>query len=454
MSRIEPFPAPTGRRALAVGAAIVAGSLMLAACSTGSEPAASGSADGAPTGSISIMGNSGEITPEQIDAFTAETGITVTFTDFDQTKLNAMLAAGDAPDIIRAGGAVETPYLATRGLALPLDDYVANSDVLSEDDLNVLGDVWKYDGETQGVGPRYGLMKDYSQDTTIWYNSAAFEAAGIDLPSDDTPLTYDELLDIGKKLTIENGDGTFQQYGLWTLNPQIEVIASMVATDDGQLFADDLRSIDFTSPQAIKALQWYVDASQAHLGYSLVDVNPDGWDGPGFASGKIAMAQQGYWLSGVVAGSEDAPNWARLTTAPVLGGTRFSPTTGATGHYISSSSKNPDAAWAFLEYYTAGQPAIDRAKSGWGLPALDSLRTYLPQDKEYQKLALETQANEESFAGVLQFSPFVQKDAANAVIAEVLPHAINGEMTVEAAGQEITDKINDLIGQGIELTEG
>jgi multiple sugar transport system substrate-binding protein len=166
------------------------------------------------------------------------------------------------------------------------------------------------------------------------------------------------------------------------------------------------------------------------------------------------MAQQGYWFAGVVAGSEDAPNWARLTTAPVLGDTRFSPTTGATGHYISAYSKNPDAAWAFLEYYTAGQPAIDRAKSGWGLPAVDSLREFLPQDEVYQKLALETQTKEEAFAGVLQFSPFVQKDAANAVIAEVLPDAINGKITVEEAGKEITDKINDLIDQGIELTEG
>lgn len=449
MSRTHPLPITAARRGLAVGAAIVAGSLALAACSPGAE-----TSDGKPSGTISIMGNSGEITPEQIEAFTEETGIKVTFTDFDQTKLNAMIAAGNAPDIIRAGGAVETPYLATRGLALPLDDYIANSDVIDEDDLNVLGDVWKYDGKTQGVGSRYGLMKDYSQDTTIWYNTSAFEAAGLELPSDDTPLTYDELLDIGQKLTIANGDGTVKQYGLWTLNPLIEVIASMVATDGGQLFADDLRSIDFTSPQAIKALQWYVDASQEKLGYSLVDVNPDGWDGPAFSAGKVAMAQQGYWFSGVIAGSEDAPNWARLTTAPVLGDTRFSPTTGATGHYISAYSKNPDAAWAFLEYYTAGQPAIDRAKSGWGLPALDSLREYLPQDEEYQRLALETQTKEEAFAGVLQFSPFVQKDAANAVIAEVLPDAINGKITVEEAGKEITDKIDDLIDQGIELTEG
>ncbi|WP_164990482.1 ABC transporter substrate-binding protein [Agromyces albus] len=431
------------------GAAVVVGALVLSACA-----AAADSTGGGPGGKISIMANSGEILPEQIEAFTKETGIEVTFSEFDQTKLNAMIAAGKAPDIIRGSGAAETPYLGTRGLALPLDDYIADSDVIDEDDLNVLGDVWKWDGATQGEGPRYGLMKDYSQDTTIWYNKKAFEAAGLEVPSDDTPLTYDEILELGRKLTIPGGDGTVTQYGTWTQLPGIEILSSMVATADGQIFADDLRSVDFTSPEALKALQWYVDAGQARIGYSLVDVNPDGWDGPPFASEKIAMTQNGYWFSGIVGGSETAPEWGRLAPAPVLGSTRFSPTTGATGHYISAFSKNPDAAWAFLEYYTAGQPGIDRAKAGWGLPALNSLREYLPQELEYQKLALATQEKEEAYAGVLQFSPFVQTSAANAVIQEIVPKAINGDITVREAAEEITERTNELIDQGIELTEG
>jgi multiple sugar transport system substrate-binding protein len=274
------------------------------------------------------------------------------------------------------------------------------------------------------------------------------------VPSDDTPLTYDEILEIGKKLTIPGDDGMVTQYGTWTQLPGIEILSSMVATEGSQIFADDLRSVDFTTPEALKALQWFVDAGQARIGYSLVDVNPDGWDGPPFASGKIAMSQNGYWFSGIVAGSEEAPEWARLAPAPVMGDTRFSPTTGATGHYISAFSKNPDAAWAFLEYYTAGQPAVDRAKAGWGLPALNSMREYLPDELEYQKLALATQEKEEEFAGVLQFSPFVQPTAVNAVIQEIMPKAINGDLSVSEAAEEITTRTNELIEQGIELTEG
>lgn len=441
---------PFSRRSFLVGAAGAAGMLALTACSTG---AGTGSSSGG-SGKLTIMANGGEITPDMIKTFTAETDIQVTFLEYDQTKLNAMFAAGNAPDLIRDSGGTSTPYIGNRGLALPLDDYIAKSSVVKESDLNVLGDVWKWDGSKQGSGPRYGLMKDYSQDAMFWYNEAFFSEGGVALPTNETPLTYDDLIEIGKALTVKAGDGTVSRYGMWTQSAGVESIATMMATADGRLFADDLRSADFSSPEALAALDWFVKAGQARIGYSVVDVNPDGWDGPPFNSGKISMSQAGYWFAGQVASSEDAPGWARLAPAPLLGSTRFSPTTAATGHWISAKSKNPDEAWAFLEYFTAGQPAKDRAKAGWGLPALNSLRAELPQELEYQKLALATQTNEEKYAGVLQFSPFIQVAALTAVIQGALPAAIEGSITVGQLADQITSETNELIKQGIELAEG
>jgi multiple sugar transport system substrate-binding protein len=38
-----------------------------------------------------------------------------------------------------------------------------------------------------------------------------------------------------------------------------------------------------------------------------------------------------------------------------------------------------------IEYYSGGQPALDRAVTGWGVPLLKSMFDLLPQDTEFNQ---------------------------------------------------------------------
>lgn len=375
---------------------------------TGGATSGAGSGGGAK-GAITVMSNGGEFT-EELQALWADEHpeLPLTFLEMDETRLNAMLAAGEPPDVVRGLGAQEAAYLAARGVALPLDDYIAGSSAITADDLLPINDVWRWDGQAQGAGPVYGITKDYSLDMMWWYNTEMLEAAGARIPDDQTPYTYDELLEVGKSITSIKG-GKVERYGLWTMTPTISGIQSALATAGATVFSEDLKTIDFSSPEAQRMIQWFVDGAVGQAGYSVADPNPDGWDWPPFSTGRQAMAQAGFWLGGAISGEEETQGWARMAVAPLLGTTRVSPTNSATGHWIPAKAKNPDAGWAFLEWFTAGQPGVDRASGGWGLPILKSLETHVPNELDFQKAAMATQQADTPYAKVVQMSPYAPR---------------------------------------------
>jgi multiple sugar transport system substrate-binding protein len=419
----------------------------------GAKPTSTGTAGGGgggAKGAITVMSQEGEFS-EELQAMWAEDHpeLPMTFIAMDETRLNAMLAAGDPPDIVRGLGAQEAAYLAARGIALPLDDYIAGSSLITADDLSPINDVWRWDGQTQGAGPVYGITKDYSLDMMWWYNTQMFEEAGARIPDDATPYTYDELLEVGKSITSIKG-GKVERYGLWTMLPTVSFIQSALATADATLFSEDLKTIDFSSPEAQRMIQWFVDGAQGQAGYSVADPNPDGWDWPPFSTERQAMAQAGFWMSGLVTGEEPTQAWSRMAVAPLLGNTRVSPTNSATGHWIPAKAKNPDAGWVFLEWLTAGQPGVDRAKSGWGLPILKSLEKEIPSDLEFQKAAWETQQADAGHAKVIQMSPYAPQVALNAVINDNLLKVVQGGMTVGGFADASNKAANELLAEGVD----
>ncbi|GAA4721295.1 extracellular solute-binding protein [Phytohabitans rumicis] len=429
-------------------AATVAGGGFLSACASSVSSSGAGSSGQA---TLTVMTVTNDFDDAARAAAEKATGTKVNVVVYDITKLTAMLASGSPPDIVRGFGALDTPYIAARGIAEDLDPYFAKSQVLKVDDLDPVNDVWRFDGTKQGAGPRYGMAKDYSQDTMVWYNTALFDAAKVAYPSDTTPLSYAEWLALGKKLTKTKGGKTIQ-YGMNATGLGLFVsFMNMVTSAGGHLFSDDLATVDFTSPEAQAALAWYFDYAKANVGPSVINPNPDGWDWPPFQAGRMAMAQDGYWFGGAIAGDAKIAATSRFAPAPQLGSNRVSPCFGATGYWIPKASKNKDAAWKFFEWYFGGEPAQQRAASGWGIPSLKSLRTKMPQDKPYQKQAYAVQDAELSHFSVLSFTPYVRVEALDAILNQQLPGAIKAGTSVAALADTLNAEMNKQLKAGKEL---
>ncbi|GKQ39125.1 extracellular solute-binding protein [Streptomyces sp. A012304] len=375
-------------------------------------------------------------------------GVKITYLKSDPTKLNAMLASKTPPDLVRGLGAVETPYFAARKLMTDLDPYFAKSTVLKPSDLDPVNDLWRYEGGKQGTGPRYGMAKDFSQDQMFWYRTDLFEAAKLDLPSETEALSRDEWLDLGKRL-VKRRLGKVKVYGMNATGlGYFTQMMGMTASAGGSLFAEDLASVDFSSPEALKALQWYLDYTKADIGPSVVNPNPDGWDWPTYQAGRMAMACDGYWFGGAIAGDPKVAEVSRLAPAPQLGSDRVSPCFGATGFWIPRDAKNKDAAWKFFEWFFGGAPAQARAAGGWGIPTLKSLRSKMPQEKPYQKQAFKVQEQELAHFSALTFTPYAQISSLDGVISKVLPGAVKSGHSAGKVADQLNKQMNDVLAQG------
>jgi ABC-type glycerol-3-phosphate transport system substrate-binding protein len=394
------------------------------------------------------MSHDNELDKKTIQAAEKALGLKINFIASDDTKLNAMLAAKNPPDLVRGLGAVETPYFAARGLMTDLDPYFAKSTVLRASDLDPVNDVWRYDGHKQGAGPRYGMAKDYSQDQMFWYRTDMFDAAKLEYPSATEPVSYDEWLDLGKRL-VKRRLGKVKVYGLNATGlGNFSQLMGMTASAGGSLFAEDLASVDFSSPEALKALTWLLEYTKADIGPNVVNPNPDGWDWPTYQANRMAIACDGYWFGGAIGADAKAAAVSRFAPAPQLGSNRVSPCFSATGYWIPKSAKNRDAAWKFFEWYFAGQQAQGRASSGWGIPTLKSLRSKMPQATAFQKQAWKVQQSEFAHFSALTFTPYVQLGALDSVINQTLPQAVKSGISAGKVADKLNSLMNDQITKG------
>src|SRR5579883_2729063 len=138
----HPYPLPTSdtvsrrtflsKSALTVGSLTTAGLLLDACGSTASTNTGTGHR------TLNVMYDSADtlIGKQLLSQFEQENNCTVSVTKFDQIRLNASLASGSPPDIVRSAGASEMPNLIARGLAENLDPYFAKSTVFKADDLD------------------------------------------------------------------------------------------------------------------------------------------------------------------------------------------------------------------------------------------------------------------------------------------------------------------------------
>jgi multiple sugar transport system substrate-binding protein len=435
------------RRFLSLSAGgAVAGAAALSGCAMRVSSAVGGSGE-----TVTVMAKADDISPELIKQAQKDLGVKINTVLYSTSKLIAMMTNGNPPDLVRGVGAVDAPYYAARGVMEDLDPYFAKSSVLRPADLDPVNDLWRYDGRTQGKGPRYGMAKDFSQDSMFWYNTALFDQADVDYPPELDPVTYEEWLDKAKRLTRRKNGQTTVFGGSYNgvLTPSL--LASLTVAAGGNLFTDDYSRVDFTTPEARKALGWYIDYCRTKVGPSIIQPDPNTWDGPTFQANRLAMSNSGYWLGGLINADKKLAPLSRLAPAPYFeGGRRVSPCQAGTGFWIPSRSHHKDAAWRVFEWFFGEAPAKARASGGWGIPTLKSLRQLMPAQENYQKRVLTVQEAELRHYSVIAFTPYATADSLLALFNQIAPAAMNGGMSVDTLAGRLHSAMNDQLKRGKE----
>lgn len=407
-------------------------------------------------GNVVIMHLAAEMNQDQITAFQeANSGITIEFVEADPTRFYAMYAAGSPPDIYRIQ-APSVPGMLARKLLLDLTPYFESSEIIKIDDLAPANNYYKANSPLEiGSGKIYGMTKDFSPDCTVFANKTLFEAAGLDTPDDTKAMTYAEIMEASKKLLVFDGD-RLMQYGYGYQDPWIDRFwMNMLAETDKSLYSAGYDKVNIAGDEDAKAVvKWYYDMAFEKLTVSPKNPSPGGWVGQDYIVGTLGMVQYGYWFSAMAIGDLNKDG-AMMLPGPTWAGVRRDPTVTATGAIVTSATQVPDAAWKVFEWYHGGQPSIDRAGSGWGVPAMMSQWSLIPQTTDFQKQAYKVLQGELALNTTpLQFNPFIGETTVSSLWSKYLDQALAGTLTFDDMIAGIESETNSSIKDGIDRIVG
>lgn len=285
-------------------------------------------------------------------------GVKVEYTPVAQeqyiSKLLTMMAGGTAPDVFFLESNTYRD-VAARGELLDLTDLV-EEEIGIDSFIPLAQDKMLIDGHIYGVS-------SCTVSPVLYYNKDLFDKAGVPYPPADPEeaWTWDEFVDVAKKLTIKEG-GRTQQYGVFGFQ---KFWYTVVFSNGGEVFNEDYTEVLVNQPKAQEAIQKIVDLRKIH------GVVPEGnfleQSGMNTAqmlqTGRVAMVVDGTWALQELATMDFPVGMAvlpKLETTITCGQAHL--------HCVWTGSKHKDIAWKFTEFLSSTEYQLGLVKSGLWMP--------------------------------------------------------------------------------------
>ncbi|PRO67009.1 extracellular solute-binding protein [Alkalicoccus urumqiensis] len=192
----------------------------------------------------------------------------------------------------------------------------------------------------------------------VFYHVPTFEEAGVDPESIET---WDDYMDAGEEI-LSATDSQMVPVDI----AADDALFRMMLNQQGAYYFDEEGNIDLTSDEAVQAMS----AIQEMEDRGLVQ-NTDGWDGTVTATVNqtVATVPFGVWYSGTI--MDQAPDqsgdWGVFKLPAFEEGGNRNANLGGSDLAALSSSDNPEAAVAFVEYFTTDEEAQVAALDEYGI---------------------------------------------------------------------------------------
>jgi multiple sugar transport system substrate-binding protein len=279
---------------------------------------------------------------EQIPAFEAESGVTITLNPFTgQEKLYAMMAAGQAPDIFYTNTTMRD-RLAAEGRLLDLRSVSGDDPFPGRLLPGIL------EGGTSADGGWYSV-DNWSYTAGVYYSRDAFDRAG--LPYPDSSWTWETMLSCARRLTRDaNGDGTPEEYGIFIGSHFVECLEQMNGAD---ICPNALQAS--IGPRSAEAFDRYLQLMREGLMPDLRRIQAMGMQPAQLLqTGRAAMLVEAVPHQVLI--ETLAIRWG---VAPLPRFERHPPRyfrSGSGGLSISSATRHPEAAWKALKWIIGAAP--------------------------------------------------------------------------------------------------
>jgi multiple sugar transport system substrate-binding protein len=277
-------------------------------------------------------------------------------TNYDQ-KVQTMIAGGTPPDIFTSGD-VQIPNIVSKNFAIDLKPFVAR------DHYN-LSDF--YPQVIQGLtlkGKLVGLTDNWDTEV-MYYNASMFQKDGVAPPTAD--WTWQDFMAAAQKLTA--GSGSSKVYGA-VFDNWFAPYYDQMWEWGGDPFPNAGTKCGFDTPQSIAAFNSIVNLYKS--GYSPTPTQfADQGAEQMFLSGRVGMMiGSGRWAAYDM---RDVNRFvwkvAPIPTGPAGRANFFHLAMFA----IARTSKNPEAAWAFLKYMVSAEGIREGLSAMQGIPSRRSI---------------------------------------------------------------------------------
>jgi multiple sugar transport system substrate-binding protein len=413
------------RRAVLAGLAAGSGAALVAACggqaATGNQPA--GALSAAPA-TIAFLGR-GSVTNQQSfqelsSRFSKEhAGLTVQYThesgNFDE-KYQVLAAGGQSPDVGFGTVAFFKSHVA-RGVATYLDDLAKRDKQFKEQDYDAYWlEALRYKSRLAGLPWDPGMV-------VLMFNRNLLQKAGVKFPDTSTPMTWEDTLELAKRLTKDTGNGA-EPWGLdmwwdrmWWHIPRQLGLLDVYKGDENVLKIDD--------PVAIDGIQWMADL-RVKLKVSRAPNSP----GPAtFSNGKVALDAEGAWnAANYRRDMQDDWDWAPL---PQFKGKKRVTMGQASPFILAASSKVKDQAWQLMRFLSGPDGEELAMAAGTSQPMLKSQFNSPAFTKLQPPHTPQVVVEETKYAVPPPYGPSYMD--VQALVSKVLAPVYTGEQTAKQA---------------------
>lgn len=286
---------------------------------------------------------------------------------------------GDPPDVMAQWNPV-IPTWGGNGMIVPYEEIMTPEELAkyNREVYPIVKRIGMYNGKTYGIPIGCNV-------SVIYYLPQAFRDAGLD--PDKFPKTYEEMVEVSKKLTKRNAKGEITRLGYYPANWQ-----TMVPIFGSGFYDYDKKKLTLGNPANEKCLESLVDIRKRD-GYEDVLRFQSGLNTSSFAAGwpfiggAYAITVDGAWRVEQMA--KYAPNleYRTITIPPPAGGTGGGGLGSGNFMIIPRSAREKAGAWDFVKFWS-GLEKPERAAEfytwgGW-LPLSEAVAN-APVYKAYVK---------------------------------------------------------------------
>ena len=341
------------KRIAMICVAALTGTMMMTACGSKEEGGSEKTSDGKTKVRFATWDVADDVDAQQklVDKFNQEhDDIEVVLeaygSDFD-TKLSAGMGSGDTPDVVYMWN-----YPAYADGLEPLDEYIDKEGEEYKD--NFYSTLWNYNSFDDTT---YGIPVGFTTHA-LFYNKDLFAEAGVEEPTDS--WTWGDLQTAAKTIEEKTGQKGFA----FQMKPD-PYDFEMYLWSNGAAYCDEegVMAGKIDSKESQEVFQMFQDMEKD--GYAIA-TEKNGTDE--FRAGTAAMYIYGSWSINSL--DEDGMNYG-IAKIPSFDGKTSVSILSSSGLSISKDSKNKEAAWEFVKYWTGEE--CNKARIGIELPVLNSV---------------------------------------------------------------------------------